>query len=62
MQTAARAPFVFVFSGDSIGGKTRRDVGVLGREIVVNARKRLGSTERNICNKIFVLILFRINS
>ena len=47
MQTVARAPFVFLFSGDSIGGKARRDGGILGHETVVDARRRFRSTGGN---------------
>ena len=47
MQTAARASFVSCFSSDSIGGEACRDAGVLGREIVVCARRRFRSTDGN---------------
>ena len=47
MQTTSRAPFVFVFSGihHTKGTCKRRD---LGRESDVGARRRFGSTGRNI--------------
>ena len=47
VQTTARAPFVSLFSGDSIGGKARRDGGILGRKIFVDARRRFRSTDGN---------------
>ena len=52
VHTAARAPFVFVLSGDSIEGKARGDAWVPGREIVVDARGRFRSTGRNSYIKI----------
>jgi len=51
VQTAARAPFVSFFSGDSIGGRERRNGGFLDakltethKDVLVNWREHLAPT------------------
>ena len=61
VQTASRAPFVFVFSDihQRKGTYERRDS---GRESDIDARRRIWSTDRNKNYKIVFLIFLKIIS